>query len=146
MQQRVKEDDARLTKILRTRAATHVSAEADVVAGMVHVLKELPHCKRCFALKSSRLKIILKAAPPKRAMKQLGYRSLESFLKHESPVSILAAAWLTEGETWQKRLLDQYKKLQPRDFENRSIIILQPDSKHWRELAKIGRASCRERV
>lgn len=135
LQRRVSEDDARLTKVLRTRAATHISAEADVVAGMAHVIKDLPDSRRCFALKASSLKALLKAVPPKKAMKQLGYRSLDSFLKHEAPVLILAAAWLSEGESWQKRCLDQYKKLQPRDFENRNIAILQPDSKRWQELA-----------
>jgi hypothetical protein len=42
---------------------------------------------------------------------------------------------LSEGEGWHKRLLDQYKKLQPRDFENRSITLLHPDSRRWQELA-----------
>ena len=135
LQQRVKADDARLAKHLRTQAATHVSAEGEVVAGMIHVIKELPDSKRCFALKNSSLKAIIKKLPPKKAMKRLGYRSLDSFLKHEAPLSVLAAAWLTEGEAWQKRLLEQYKKLQPSDFENRSIQVLQLDSRRWRELA-----------
>jgi hypothetical protein len=55
--------------------------------------------------------------------------------KHEAPVSILAAAWLTEGEVWQKRLLDKYKNLASSDFEERAILLLQPDSKKWCELA-----------
>ncbi|PIZ61458.1 hypothetical protein COY17_04395 [Candidatus Saccharibacteria bacterium CG_4_10_14_0_2_um_filter_52_9] len=135
LQERVKADDARLTKNLRTHAATHVSAEGEVVAGMIHVIKQLPDSKRCFALKSSSLKAVLKQVPPKKAMKRLGYRSLDSLLKHEAPLSVLAAAWLNEGGSWQRRLLDQYKKLSPGDFENRSMMILQPDSRRWRELA-----------
>ncbi len=136
LQERMKADDARLTRRLRTEAATHVSAEAEVVSGMVHVLRQLPDSKQCFALKNSSLRAILKKTPPKKAMKQLGYRSLDSFLKHEAPVSILAAAWLIEGASWQHRLLDQYKHVQPGDFETRDIIITQPDSKRWRELAE----------
>jgi hypothetical protein len=135
LQERMKDDDARLTKRLRTTAATHVSAEGEMVSGMVHVLRRLPDSKHCFAMKNSTLRTILKALPPKKAMKQLGYRSVDSFLKHEAPVSALAAAWLCEGSSWQHRLLEQYKQLRPGDFESRSIIITQPDSKHWRELA-----------
>jgi hypothetical protein len=135
LQERVKADDARLTKHLRTQAATHVSAEAEVVAGMTHVIKQLPDSKRCFALKASSLKALIKQVPPKKAMKKLGYRSLDSLLKHESPVLVLSAAWLSEGEGWQRRLLDQYKKLRPSDFENRAIAVLHPDSKRWRQLA-----------
>ena len=136
LQQRIKADDARLTRTLRTRAATHVSAEADVVAGMIHVLKELPDSKRCFALKPSSLKTIIKQLPPKKAMKRLGYRSLDSFLKHETPVSVLAAAWLSEGTQWRQRLLERYKHLGPGDFEDRSIIMARPDSARWHELAE----------
>ena len=97
LQQRVKEDDRRLTRNLQIQAATHISAEADVVAGMVHVLQQLPDSRRSFALKTSVLKSLLRQNPPKRAMKQLGYRSLDSLLKHESPVLVLSAAWLADG-------------------------------------------------
>lgn len=135
LQMRVKQDDARLVKLLRIKAAKHVSAEADVTSGMIHVIKELPDSRRCFALKSSRLKALLKTAQPKKAMRQLGYRSMDSFLKHESPISILAAAWLVEGEAWQKRFTDQYKNLQASDFENRNIQILHLNSKKWQKLA-----------
>jgi hypothetical protein len=142
LQERIKADDARLTRTLRTRAATHVSAEADVVAGMIHVLKDLPDSKRCFALKASSLKALIKQQPPKKAMKRLGYRSLDSFLKHETPVSMLAAAWLSESQQWRQRLLEQYKRLGPGDFEDRSIIFMQPDSQRWHNLAEevVGKA------
>lgn len=136
LQQRLAADDRRLTRHLRTLAATHVSAEADVVAGMIHALKELPDSKRCFALKPSSLKSLLKQVPPKKAMKQLGYRSFDSFVKHEQPASILAAAWLTEGTGWQRKFTDQYKRLRPSDFENRNIMFLHPTSLKWRQLAE----------
>lgn len=135
LQERVKSDDAKLNRTLRTRAATHVSAEANVVDGMIHALRELPDSKRCFAIKTSVLKSILKKVPPKKAMRQLGYRSLNSFLKHETAASALAAAWLSEDGNWQKRLIDQYKRLQPGDFEDRGVTLLQPDTKRWKELA-----------
>lgn len=135
LQERIKTDDAHLTRKLRTWSAAHVSAEAEVTAGMIHAIKELPDSKRCFALKTSALKAIIKSVPPKKTMKRLGYRSLDSMLKHEPPVSIMAAAWLCEGSTWHHRLLESYKHLGPGDFEDRSISLLRPDSKHWRELA-----------
>lgn len=135
LEQRLKADDQRLSRKLRTEAATHVSAEADVTAGMVHVLKKLSDTKHCFALKASSLKSLLRRLPPKKAMRALGYRSIESFVKHESPVLILTAAWLTEGATWQKRLLEQYKRLGPSDFESRPVSIVYADSPRWRKLA-----------
>jgi len=135
LQERVRADDSRLNRALRTRAATHVSAEADVVSGMVHALEDMPDSKRCFALKTSVLKTMLKRQPPKRAIKALGYRSADSCLKHESPVTIMAAAWLTEGISWQLRMQEQYKELGASDFEERRISLLQPLSDRWRSLA-----------
>lgn len=136
LQQRIAADDALLTKYVRTQAATYVSAEADPVAGIAHVLKQLPDSRRCYALKNSALKALLKKTPPRKALKQLGYRSLDSSLKHETPVLVLTAAWLSEGENWQKRFLEQYKKLTPADFESRSIQILHPRSERWQKLAQ----------
>jgi len=136
LQARIKADDARLTKALRTRAATHVSADGDVVAGMIYALEQLPDSKRCFALKSSVLKAILKQLPPKKAMRQLGYRSIDSFLKHEAPASLVAAAWLSESATWQQHLIDHYKHLQASDFEERPIAFVRPVSPRWRALAE----------
>jgi hypothetical protein len=136
LEQRVKDDDAKLSRYFRTHAATHISAEADVVAGMVRVIQDLPDARRSFSLKGSSLKAVIKKNPPKKAMKQLGYRSLDSFLKHESPVLILAAASLSEGPAWHKRLIDLYKKLKPSDFENRTIQIAHPNSDRWRGLAE----------
>lgn len=135
LQERMKADDSRLTKRLRTEAATHISAEADVVAGMIHVLKQLPDSRHCFALKNTSLKAMLKKTPPRKAMKQLGYRSFDSFLKHESPVLILTAGWLCDGATWRQRLLDQYKQLKANDFESRTIGLVQPASARWKELS-----------
>jgi len=136
LQERIAADDARLTKYIRTQAAIHVSAEADVVAGMIQTIRELPMTKSCFALKASSLRALLKAQPPKKAMKRLGYRSVDSFLKHESPVLALAAAWLCEGEAWQKRLLSSYKTLRAHDFETRGIALIQPATERWKKLAR----------
>lgn len=135
LKERVKEDDKYLVRYLQTQSATHISAEADVVAGMTHVIKQLPDSKQCFGLKNSVLKTIIRANPPKKAMKSLGYRSVDSMIKQEAPANLMAAAWLVEGEGWQKRLLDQYKKLKPGDFETRSLQVLHPSSPKWKNLA-----------
>lgn len=135
LQERLKADDARLEKTLRTLAATYISAEGDVVAGMVHALQQLPADKTCFALKAGAAKALLKKQPPKRAMKQLGYRSLDSMLKHESPATLLAAAWLLESPAWRRSWTERYKTLQPRDFENRQITIAMPEGRKWQNVS-----------
>ena len=135
LEERVKADDKRLEKRLRTLAATYVSAEGDVVAGMAHALRELPINKDCFALKASVAKTMLKKQPPKRAMKQLGYRSAESMLKHESVATLLAAAWLLESPAWRRTWTDRYKTLTPRDFESRQMTIAMPSGRKWQSIS-----------
>ncbi len=135
LNERIKNDDRNLTRTLRTLAATQISAEADPVEGMVLAIKKYSDDLRCFAIKSSRLRSVLRDLSPKKTMRTLGYRSLDSMLKHESPVLILAAASITESEGWQKKLKDHYKKLKPTDFEDKSISILYPKGKSWDKLA-----------
>ena len=89
-----------------------------------------------FALKSSVAKKLLKAYPPKRAMKKLGYRSLDSLLKHEPVAAIYTAAWLGEPLAWRKRFLAQYTKLTPSDFEVRPITVVALTSARWKAYAK----------
>lgn len=133
---RLSQDDQLLTRRLRTLSATHVSAEAETAAGMVQALKRLPDSKHCYALKTSRLKSLIKAQPPKKAMKKLGYRSLESMLKLEPAALILASAWICESMSWRKSYTDQYKKLSPADFEERPITIISPSSRRWGDLSR----------
>jgi hypothetical protein len=107
-------DDVRLTRLLQTRAATHISAEADVIGGLVHLLKEAEKKETSFALKPVKFKALIKKLPPRKAMKQLGYRSVDSLLRHEAPALILTA----------------------QDFETRPLSIIHAEGKRWTELAQ----------
>lgn len=133
---RLEADDKRLTRRLQTVAAHHVSAEADVIAGMEHVLQASFKSSAGFAIKTSAYKRLLRAQPPKKVMKQLGYRSLESMLKQESMAAISAAASITESPAWLRSLQDRYKKLTPQDFESRPLQVVYLHSKRWRQFAE----------
>src|SRR5205814_6194163 len=89
---------------------------------------------------------LLKKKPPKVAMKRLGYRSLDSMLKHEQPAQIYAAALLFEAPSWHKNFREQYANLQPSDFEQRSMIIAQPISKRWIEASATYVATAKQAV
>lgn len=134
LKSRIAADDARLTRRLRTLAATHISAEAEVVAGLAQALQALPINKSCYALKAIAFKRLIKSQPPKKVMKSLGYRSLESMLKQEAAAAIMAAALICEAPAWQRSLFDKYKKLTPRDFENRQLAIVRPNTRRWQRL------------
>jgi hypothetical protein len=69
-------------------------------------------------------------------MKALGYRSLDSMIKHENVSHIYAAAALVESASWQRTFREQYAKLQPSDFEQRALTVGFPKTKRWVALAE----------
>jgi len=141
LEERLKQDDARLAKSLQ--AAAHAD---DVMAGVAGALRSANIERGCFALKLTTAKRLLQRAAPKKVMKQLGYRSLESMLKHESVPALYAAAWLVESPSWRKHLTDSYRQLKPADFETRDINIINPTSQRWQELAETVVAQQRHNV
>lgn len=86
------------------------------------------------AIKQSVVKRLLKAQPPKKAMRGLGYRSLDSMIKHESAASLLSAVAVAESTAWLKKFHKQYQQLGVGDFELRDIEIFQPRSARWKAL------------
>lgn len=134
LQSRIKSDDERLVALLRDRYGSD-----DPSLDMAHVAQEiesLPIHKACFTLKATVGRKMLKKTPPKHAMKALGYRSLESFLKHESLPAIYTAAKLTESPTWHTKFFNQYKKLDAADFEIKPLSVISPDTPRWHKLAE----------
>jgi hypothetical protein len=126
LQERLKHDDEAVRELLGANDGT-----VNVIQLVQTFLDAMDIPKRTFALKASAAKRLLKKLPPKKAMKRLGYRSVDSMLKHEPVPQIYAAAFITESLPWQKQFIAQYKQLLPTDFESRNIKILVPNNKHW---------------
>lgn len=132
LHQRLRQDDTRV------REALGIAADAtpeQIVQSVQQFLHKHEAPKTCFALKTSVAKRLLKKKPPKNVMKRLGYRSLDSMLKHEPAAQVYAAALMAESATWQRTFRDQYTRLQPTDFEQRTIAVLSPKTKRWVELS-----------
>lgn len=91
--------------------------------------------KNTWGLKSTVVKKILLAHPPKVLMKLLGYRSLDSMIKHESPAVLLAIARLTEPDNWHEKIVNKYKKLNSNEFEDRQIEIEYLDNIRWKNIS-----------
>lgn len=133
---RVSADDQRLERALRTRAATYVSAEANLMEGMVHALQAEAGQVQGMGVKSAALKRLLKKVAPKRLQKMLGYRSLDAMLRQESPILLTAAARGIESLAWRKSFADVYKQLKPTDFEVRALQVVSPRDKRWQPVAE----------
>lgn len=132
LQQRLRQDESHLRAAL---SLTDQSTPAEVLARIQQFLQKHELAKGCFALKTSVAKRLLKKVPPKKVMKQLGYRSVDSMLKHEPVAYIYAAGVMTESAQWQRQYREQYKQLRPSDFEARKMAVLYPKSKKWETLA-----------
>lgn len=132
LQQRLHDDELTLRKVL---GIAEDAAPDEVVVRVEQFLNKHETQKAGFALKSSVAKRLLKKKPPKVAMKRLGYRSVDSMLKHEAVAQIYAAALIAEQPSWHRTFREQYAKLSPSDFETRPMCLIHPKTKRWQELA-----------
>lgn len=128
---RLRADEQRFAAAVKAKSKTD-----DTLAHVAKALETYINPSTCFALKSSAAKRLLKANVPKKAMKALGYRSVDSVLKHESPASIYAAATLVEGDQWTKKIIKAYEKLKATDFEIRPISFEHPAARRWQKLSE----------
>lgn len=106
---------------------------SDLMPRIVSVAEKIRMPRQVWAIKHSVGKRLLKQQPPKRLMKLLGYRSLESLLKREPMGKVFAAIRFAENENWQKSFIRQYVSLQPGDFESRTVEIYHVDGARWQK-------------
>lgn len=85
-----------------------------------------------WCLKNSTAKKQLKENPPKKLMKALGLRSVDSLLKRESVTQILIFAASIENSAWLKKHIDQARSLTNSDF-NEQKINFEIVTKAWRQ-------------
>lgn len=130
------------TKLVRdevqVRAALNMRADGTSIAVLEAVQKYLAKMKlptQTFVVKQAVMRMLIKKLQPKVTMKRLGYRSMDSMIKHEPAALLLAAASIIESFEWQERRLEAYKKLSPKDFETKKVSFLLPATKRWPELA-----------
>lgn len=81
-----------------------------------------------WVLKSSAAKEILKLHPPRKLMKQTGYRSIESMFKREGIASVFLNANLIESGSWQKELGKKVSRKDSTAFEMRTISLIRLSS------------------
>jgi len=133
LQQRLKADELLVRQALALPEG--VSPE-DIIVAIQKFFARPANRATSFVLKTSVAKKLLKKKIPKNAMKQLGYRSADSMLKHETPANLYAAALIAEPSSWHKAFREQYSKLTPSDFEDAPITITHPSTARWHKLAQ----------
>ena len=80
--------------------------------------------QKVLSIKCSIIKRNLKSLPPKKVMKALKYRSIDSMLKREDTREVLALAQITESHQWNSKFAQSLGNLNSSDYELRQIVIL----------------------
>lgn len=130
LMEHVREDNQVLHELLGADTNEH-----NLMPRVERLVVSLDVPKQVFAMKTTVAKKLLRKHAPKKTMKRLGYRSLESMLKHEAVPALFAGARMVEGAQWHKAMTAAYKKLSPSDFEVRDALINSPTSERWEKLA-----------
>jgi hypothetical protein len=124
----VAKHDAYVAKFLGVNDPEDVEA---VLRRIERAIEKLNIKRSAWVLKPVVARRLLKAQPPKKVMKQLGYRSVDSMLKRESITELFVGARVSESADWLIRLVKSYKKLEPSDFETRDIEVIRLSTDRW---------------
>ena len=130
---RVKEHNEHLAKALGTSEDASVK---EIVPKLVDAVLKSGVSRRCWVLKKSVAKNLLREMPPKVMMKNLGYRSIESMFKNENFAEIYAGLRFSEGPEWLNKYDELFeRKVTPSAFETRDIEIIIMDHSKWVDMA-----------
>ncbi len=134
LENRVAKDNRRIKRELLGVSEDNDTVR-DLVPAMVKIAKEAKVPKRCWVLKRSVVKKFLKKMPPLVMMKHLGYRSIDSMLKHEPFDEMYTALRFSEGPEWLSKYNELLKTIKATDFEEREIHIVEMDHDKWVDLS-----------
>lgn len=113
------------------------SSAATIATKLIEVVVASEVPKKVWALKRSVAKDLLRDMPPKNLMRHLRYRSVESMFKNENFSELYVALKCSETDEWLQQFNQLFAgRVQPSDFENRAIDIVQFDHDKWASLAK----------
>lgn len=131
LRNRIRIDDASIVEILKLKKRNPK-----------HIAKTLATCvnwasskEKAFSLSPAGVKKLLKAVPPKKVMKILKIRSLESTLKRYDSRLVYALAKEIEEASWQSQAKAKLKRMHIKDMDWHEIeVIILPDT--WYERVK----------
>lgn len=103
----------------------------DLLPRIRKAVLELKLPQTVWVLRHSVAKRMLRATPPKKVMKHLGYKSVDSMIKREPIDELFGALRFVESPKWLEKFIKTYKKITPSDYETRDIKIVVLDHKKW---------------
>lgn len=129
----IERDNLRVTKLIGGVDPDDVKANVPLI---VKAVEDMDIDRSCWVLKRSVAKKLLCTMPPEKLMKHLGYRSIDSMLKHENIDEVYTAIRFSEGPEWLNKFDEIFKTVKPSDFETREISIVTMDHDKYVDLAE----------
>jgi len=129
---RVKADNDRVARLIGGSDADDVG---QMVPLMIKTAEKMSINRKVWVLKRSVAKKLLRSMPPKKLMKHLGYRSVDSMLKHENIDEVYTALRFSEGREWLNEYNELFKTIKPSDFETRDISFVIMDHDKYVDLS-----------
>lgn len=129
----IERDNLRVTELIGGTDPDDVTTNVPL---MVKAVEAMGLDRSCWVLKRSVAKKLLGMMPPEKLMKHLGYRSVDSMLKHEPIDEVYTAIRFSEGPEWLNKFDELFKTVTPSDFETREISIVIMDHDKYVDLAE----------
>lgn len=112
-------DDEKLNKKLMSGA----KKPEKIAQILADTTSKLSKNERVLALTNAGTKRVLNAVPPRKTLKALRLRSLDSVLKRENPKTLYALALQLEDASWQSQVHAKMKRLQSKDISWQPVEI-----------------------
>ncbi len=103
---------------------TQKTTPAQAAAKIADKLGPLVAVDKAVCIKPQAVKAVLKAVPPKKTMRALRLRSIDSVLKRENPLLLYALAKRLEEKSWHTQLMARLKRLQANDVTENPLQVL----------------------
>lgn len=121
-----------LLEALKSRCAKDLSSVSQALGitdenldkRVVEAIEQNLGLQKVLAIKCSSIKKVLKIHSPKKVMKQLKYRSIDSMVKREDIRGIVALAQVLESELWNSKFAHKLGSLKSADYEMRPIALI----------------------
>jgi hypothetical protein len=123
---------------VKTIGAKPEDSPEELLNKLVKYIESLEISRDVWTIKHPVIKQLLKKQPPKKLMKTLGLRSVDSMLKRINSYELLSIAYRVESSEWTQKMHGQLKKLTPSDFQSGKSCIFVVDTAKADKLRKAG--------
>lgn len=129
---KLKHDDQKLQEKLKISEKSPDATSKVLIKTASKLVKD----ERVLCLTSSGAKRVLTAVPPRKTLKALSLRSIDSVLKREDAKAVFAIADQIEDDSWHSQVLAKIKRLPVKDIQWQSAQVYLLNSQWTEKLLK----------